>query len=186
MSAKLAQSTSSVRLHPVTSQLVAPLHLLGHDAEVVCLPVIGRRTSSCVQHTLRLCPTLSKRVCVSVLVVGMEYWDQHKKAPAAVWSRPASARGTFLRIISVNDVYKLGNYPRVATAVKAARAAAKDMDFVCISTLPGDFLSPCALTSLDGGRAMMKGKVAEVCHRLVVSEGFNISFLPNERFFVWV
>ena len=145
------------------------------------LPVTGRRTSSCVQHTLSLCTTLSKRVRVSVLVVGMEYWDQHKKVPAAVWSRPASARGTFLRIISVNDVYKLGNYPRVATAVKAARAAAKDMDFVCISTLPGDFLSPCALTSLDGGRAMMKGlSIAQIDYACLGNHELDLGFVGLE------
>ena len=54
--------------------------------------------------------------------------------PSAILNRPASAQGTFLRIIAVNDVYKLNNYPKVATAVLATRAATKALDCVCIST----------------------------------------------------
>ena len=42
------------------------------------------------------------------------------KIPAAIWTRPATAHGKFLRIITVNDVYKLENYPNVATAILAA------------------------------------------------------------------
>ena len=68
---------------------------------------------------------------------------------------PRSAHGTFLRVLSVNDVYKLDNYPRVASAIKAAKADASDgMDCVVTSTCNGDFLSPCTLTALDGGKAM--------------------------------
>jgi len=67
--------------------------------------------------------------------------------------RPGSASGTFLRIITVNDVYKLDNYPRVATAIKEIKATSDDC--VAISTLPGDFLSPCTITTLDGGVAML-------------------------------
>eukprot|EP00900_Chrysochromulina_parva_P000867 jgi/Chrpa1/10781/Chrysochromulina_OHIO_Genome00022394-RA len=71
--------------------------------------------------------------------------------------RPRSACGTFLRIITVNDVYKLDNYPRVATAVNAAKKAQAALDCVVISTLNGDFMSPCPITALDGGRAMTEG-----------------------------
>jgi len=52
--------------------------------------------------------------------------------------RPRTACGTFLRIVTVNDVYKLDNYPRVASAVAAAKKAAAALDCVVISTLPGD------------------------------------------------
>jgi len=68
--------------------------------------------------------------------------------------RPKSAVGPFLRVVSINDVYKLDNYPRVATAIAAAKADAKDLDCVVTSHLNGDFLSPCVLSALDGGKAM--------------------------------
>jgi len=74
--------------------------------------------------------------------------------PAGLLPRPRSAHGKFLRILTVNDVYILNNYPRLCTAKKAALAEAADIDAVVISTLPGDFLSPCSLTAIDGGRAM--------------------------------
>jgi len=48
----------------------------------------------------------------------------------------------------------LDNYPRVKTAKKAALAEAAALDCKVISTLPGDFLSPCTLTAIDGGRGM--------------------------------
>jgi hypothetical protein len=68
--------------------------------------------------------------------------------------RPKAAVGTFLRIITINDVYKLDNYPRVATAVESARSSMADLDCVVSSHLNGDFLSPCTLTALDGGKVM--------------------------------
>jgi len=70
--------------------------------------------------------------------------------------RPPLAAGKFLRVVTVNDVYKLDNYPRVSAAIQEFKAAAAQEDCVCISTLPGDFLSPCTLTNLDGGVAMLK------------------------------
>lgn len=68
--------------------------------------------------------------------------------------RPCAAAGTFLRIITVNDVYKLDNYARVASAIKEARAEASDIGCTVISTLNGDFLSPSVFTILDGGITM--------------------------------
>lgn len=41
--------------------------------------------------------------------------------------RPDKADGTFLRIISVNDSYKIDNYPQVATAVLQAKAASDEL-----------------------------------------------------------
>jgi len=72
-------------------------------------------------------------------------------------ARPASAVGTFLRIATVNDVYTLDNYPHLASAVAEARACESFLDCKVVSTLNGDFLSPCVLSSLDGGRAMAQG-----------------------------
>lgn len=70
--------------------------------------------------------------------------------------RPFAAHGKFLRFITVNDVYKLDNYPRVASAVKEFKGFAADDDAVVLSCLPGDFLAPCTLTNLDGGVAMLR------------------------------
>ena len=78
-------------------------------------------------------------------------------AKAGVAPRPRTAHGKFLRILTVNDVYTLDNYPRLSTAKQAALAEAKEIDAVVISVLNGDFLSPCSLTAIDGGRAMTEG-----------------------------
>jgi len=71
-------------------------------------------------------------------------------------ARPQAAEGTFLRFVSVNDVYKLDNYPRVSSAIKEFKIAAVEDNAVVVSVLPGDFLSPCTLTNLDGGVAMLQ------------------------------
>ena len=92
-------------------------------------------------------------------------------APAAASGglkpRPRTAVGKFLRILTVNDCYKLDNYPRVATAVNMARAEAESLGCVVSSHLNGDFLSPCSLTAVDGGRGMTEGlnlaKIDYVC-----------------------
>jgi len=70
--------------------------------------------------------------------------------------RPRTAAGTFLRVLSINDVYKLDNYPHVTSAIRAAKAEAAALDCVVISTLNGDFLSPCILSALDGGKSMVE------------------------------
>jgi hypothetical protein len=69
--------------------------------------------------------------------------------PAAVGPalfRPATAEGTFVRIITVNDVYKLDNFPRLATAIKEMKAAAAANGCVVKSVINGDFVGPCILT----------------------------------------
>lgn len=71
--------------------------------------------------------------------------------------RPVDAVGFFLRAITINDVYKLDNYARVATAVNQARAVASSMKCVVTSHCNGDFISPCILTAVDGGIAMVQG-----------------------------
>ena len=74
--------------------------------------------------------------------------------PSAMPSPPPEACGAFLRVVSINDVYKLDNYPRVATAVAAARASVAVHPGGGLACLNGDFLSPCTVTALDGGKAM--------------------------------
>ena len=49
-------------------------------------------------------------------------------ATPATAPRPVGASGTFLRVLMVNDVYSLDNYPHVASAVAAAKAAAAGLD----------------------------------------------------------
>ncbi len=61
--------------------------------------------------------------------------------------------GTYLRLVSINDVYDIKSYPYVETVIQALKQTAEDA--VVIATLSGDFLSPCIITSLDGGKAML-------------------------------
>jgi len=66
---------------------------------------------------------------------------------------PRDADGTYLRILSVNDVYEIVNYPyigRIISELKRTSAGA-----VVVSSLNGDFLSPCIYTSLDGGKSIV-------------------------------
>ena len=81
--------------------------------------------------------------------------------------RPRSAVGKFLRVITVNDVYVLDHYPRLATCVNLAKAEAESLGCVVSTHLNGDFLSPCSLTAIDGGRGMTDGlnhaKIDYVC-----------------------
>ncbi|AFY58913.1 5'-nucleotidase/2',3'-cyclic phosphodiesterase-like hydrolase [Rivularia sp. PCC 7116] len=67
--------------------------------------------------------------------------------------RPRAAAGTYLRIVSINDVYKIENYPFVQTIIQSLKQTSEDS--IVVSCLNGDFLSPCLLTSLDGGKAML-------------------------------
>jgi 2',3'-cyclic-nucleotide 2'-phosphodiesterase (5'-nucleotidase family) len=59
-----------------------------------------------------------------------------------------------LRIVTVNDVYVLDNLPRLRTLV--LEQASVDPADVLLVTLPGDFLSPSVLSSLDAGRGMVE------------------------------
>ncbi|MGF1535037.1 MAG: 5'-nucleotidase C-terminal domain-containing protein [Elainellaceae cyanobacterium] len=66
---------------------------------------------------------------------------------------PREAVGPYLRVISVNDIYDLKNYPRLQTVIQRLKATSENA--VVKTALSGDFLSPCLITSLDGGKAMM-------------------------------
>lgn len=61
------------------------------------------------------------------------------------------ARGPWLRIVSVNDVYILDNLPRLATLI----ARAKEGPDTTLVVLAGDFVAPSLLSSLDSGRGMV-------------------------------
>eukprot|EP00960_Hanusia_phi_P037679 753063-Hanusia_phi.AAC.1 len=56
-----------------------------------------------------------------------------------------------IRILSVNDVYELDLLPQLATAVKQQQHGART-----IFVLPGDFLAPSLLSSLDNGMGMVE------------------------------
>lgn len=58
---------------------------------------------------------------------------------------------TRLRIVHINDVYVLENFPRLKTLVAEQRAAYKN----CVCVLAGDFLAPSLLSSLNKGAGMM-------------------------------
>ena len=65
----------------------------------------------------------------------------------------------WLRIIQINDVYELDNYPYFKTLVDAKKKGndddpenAPDKTLVVLS---GDFLGPSLLSSLDKGRSMV-------------------------------
>ena len=87
--------------------------------------------------------------------------------------RPVGAVGTFLRIVTVNDVYKLDNYPNVATAIAVEKFAAEQLGGVVKATINGDFVSPCIITALDGGRAMIEA---------LNVVGFDYACLGNHEF----
>ncbi|GAB4379692.1 MAG: hypothetical protein Kow00121_34320 [Elainellaceae cyanobacterium] len=75
------------------------------------------------------------------------------KFPSLSLPRPRSAIGAYLRIASINDVYDITSYPYVETVIQSLKQSADDA--VVIATLSGDFLSPCLISSLDGGKAML-------------------------------
>ncbi|NEP49115.1 MAG: bifunctional metallophosphatase/5'-nucleotidase [Moorea sp. SIO3C2] len=73
--------------------------------------------------------------------------------PRLYLPKPREAVGNYLRIISINDVYDIKNYPYVETVIQSLKETSEDA--VVIACISGDFLSPCLITSLDGGKAML-------------------------------
>ena len=66
----------------------------------------------------------------------------------------STARGPRLRIVAINDVYQLDNFPRLATLIaELGRTDPVDRTLV---TLAGDFLAPSLLSSLDQGAGMVE------------------------------
>lgn len=59
--------------------------------------------------------------------------------------------GTHVRVVAVSDVYLLDNLPRVATLIRAARTGVDQL----VVAVPGDFLAPSVLSSLDNGLGMI-------------------------------
>ncbi len=59
-----------------------------------------------------------------------------------------------IRIISTSDVYDLGNWPRVHTALDELKLPEGD-GIYNILLLPGDFLAPSVISCVDGGATMV-------------------------------
>lgn len=92
--------------------------------------------------------------------------------------RPPGAVGTFLRLVTINDVYKLEHYPCFKTAVNETREHAKDLDCVVTTHLNGDFLAPCILSALDGGRAMAEAlDLAGVQYACIGNHELDLGFV---------
>ena len=96
--------------------------------------------------------------------------------------RPRSAIGPYLRIASINDVYDITSYPYVETVIQALKQTADDA--VVVATLSGDFLSPCLISSLDGGKAMLDIlKVVDIDYLCFGNHEFDIQLeVLCERF----
>lgn len=54
-----------------------------------------------------------------------------------------------IKIIAVNDVYKIDQWPHFSTCARKESAVQENVK--TISVLPGDFLSPSLLASIDKG-----------------------------------
>ena len=65
---------------------------------------------------------------------------------------PDAAPGTKLRIIHVNDVYQLANFPKLKTCIEEQSRNCQNV----IVTLSGDFLAPSLLSALDQGAGMVQ------------------------------
>ena len=96
--------------------------------------------------------------------------------------KPREAVGQYLRILSVNDVYEIKNYPYVETVIQSLKETTEDG--VVIACLSGDFLSPCLITSLDGGKAMLDIlKVVNIDYLCFGNHEFDVSLdVLRERF----
>ncbi|NEO71651.1 EF-hand domain-containing protein [Moorena sp. SIO3H5] len=96
--------------------------------------------------------------------------------------KPREAVGNYLRIISINDVYDINNYPYVETVIQSLKETSEDA--VVIACLSGDFLSPCLLTSVDGGKAMLDVlKVVNIDYICLGNHEFDVSLdVLRERF----
>ncbi|NER51596.1 MAG: bifunctional metallophosphatase/5'-nucleotidase, partial [Symploca sp. SIO1A3] len=96
------------------------------------------------------------------------------QTPPLYLPRPREAVGTYLRIISINDVYDIKNYPYIETVIKSLKQTAEDAKI--IASLNGDFLSPCLITSLDGGKAMLDVlKIVDIDYLCFGNHEFDVS-----------
>jgi len=69
----------------------------------------------------------------------------------SIMRRAARRSAELVRIVSINDIYDISNFPAFAALLRHARAGAHTT-LVCVN---GDFLSPNALSALDKGRSVV-------------------------------
>jgi len=84
---------------------------------------------------------------------------------------------TRLRILTCNDVYEIVNLPRVKTAFDALRLAPNQG--TTVATLPGDFLAPSLLSSIDSGKGMVD--LMNKCGFDYVSFGNHENDIPYDQ-----
>jgi len=65
---------------------------------------------------------------------------------------PAAGSATKLRIIHINDVYQLKNFPKLQTLIKEQSEGCANV----MVTLAGDFIAPSLLSALDQGAGMIE------------------------------
>ena len=95
-----------------------------------------------------------------------------------------------LQIVTINDVYEIDNLPSFATCIKECKADPKAHK--TISTLPGDFVAPSILSSLDKGSSMIE--CLNMCELDYASIGNHESDIPlkqlhcrmRESKFTWI
>lgn len=80
--------------------------------------------------------------------------DEADEMPVPEASHPSEPAHCRMRIIAVSDVYLLDNLPALKTLVAAESAGFPPGNVV--TALPGDFLAPSLLSSLDSGYSMVK------------------------------
>ena len=121
--------------------------------------------------------------------------EEKAKASCAVRARPKAANATFLRVLSVNDVYELTNYPRLASAIKQNRAAAGGLDCVFISCahllcLIDHDWTRFGYSTYHGPRFVSLSTLLSLCHHHVAvtlamhsfhSRSFEICHLINNQ-----
>lgn len=77
----------------------------------------------------------------------------HLAGPASAHSS-AGAAACKLRIIHVNDVYQLKNFPKLSTLIKEQSEGLPKGNVIV--TLAGDFIAPSLLSALDHGAGMIE------------------------------
>jgi len=88
----------------------------------------------------------------STSAAARRYVNLDQRAQASREVRPR--RACKLRILGINDVYELDNFPRVKTLLNQHKANVQKENVV--TTLAGDFVAPSLLSSLDGGAGMVE------------------------------
>lgn len=82
---------------------------------------------------------------------------------------------TKIIIITVNDVYKLDNYPKLCTFIKKTKKQNKNA--LVLTVLPGDFLSPNIYSTFDNGVAMVNIlNIVEIDYVTFGNHEFDLSY----------